>query len=77
MLELLLCSLLTVLPDYLFRRYAQGKRLGDNLLLGLVRAEVGDHGLPHSYSVADYDDFLQPSIDHERHTFLQNRSDHF
>jgi hypothetical protein len=28
MLELLLCSLLTVFPDYLYRRYAQGKRLG-------------------------------------------------
>lgn len=27
MLELLLCSILTILPDYLFRRYAQGKRL--------------------------------------------------
>jgi multidrug resistance efflux pump len=28
MLELLLCSLLTVVPDYLYRRYGQGKRLG-------------------------------------------------
>ncbi len=28
MLELILCSMLTVLPDYLFRRYAQGKRIG-------------------------------------------------
>ena len=28
MLELLLCSLLTIVPDYLFRRYVQGKRLG-------------------------------------------------
>ncbi len=28
MLELLLCSLVTILPDYLFRRFAQGKRLG-------------------------------------------------
>jgi hypothetical protein len=26
MLELLLCSLLTILPDYLFRRYVQGIR---------------------------------------------------
>jgi multidrug resistance efflux pump len=31
MLELLLCSLLTILPDYLFRRYAQGKRLGKEI----------------------------------------------
>ncbi|MEK6204581.1 MAG: biotin/lipoyl-binding protein, partial [Amylibacter sp.] len=28
MLELMFCALFTVLPDYLFRRYAQGKRLG-------------------------------------------------
>src|SRR6516165_157768 len=31
MLELLLCSLLTILPDYLFRRYVQGKRLGKDI----------------------------------------------
>lgn len=28
MLELLLCSVFTILPDYLYRRYGQGKRLG-------------------------------------------------
>ena len=28
MLELLLCSMFTLLPDYLFRRYRQGKRFG-------------------------------------------------
>jgi multidrug resistance efflux pump len=28
MFELMLCSSLTVLPDYLFRRYVQGKRIG-------------------------------------------------
>jgi multidrug resistance efflux pump len=33
MLELLLCSLLTILPDYLYRRYAQGKRLGREITL--------------------------------------------
>jgi multidrug resistance efflux pump len=31
MLELLLCSLLTILPDYLFRRYVQGKRIGKEI----------------------------------------------
>jgi multidrug resistance efflux pump len=31
MLELLLCSLLTILPDYLFRRYRQGKRFGHEI----------------------------------------------
>ena len=33
MLELMLCSLLTVLPDYLFRRYGQGKRIGREITL--------------------------------------------
>ncbi|PPQ21299.1 secretion protein HlyD [Bradyrhizobium sp. AC87j1] len=28
MFELMFCSLLTILPDYLYRRYAQGKRFG-------------------------------------------------
>jgi multidrug resistance efflux pump len=31
MLELLLCSLLTIVPDYLLRRYVQGKRLGKEI----------------------------------------------
>ena len=33
MLELMLCSMLTVLPDYLFRRYGQGKRIGREITL--------------------------------------------
>lgn len=31
MLELILCSLITVLPDYLYRRYREGKRWGDQI----------------------------------------------
>jgi len=31
MLELLLCSMLTILPDYLYRRYRQGKRWGKEI----------------------------------------------
>lgn len=31
MLELLICSLVTILPDYLYRRYVQGKRLGKEI----------------------------------------------
>lgn len=31
MLEVILCSLVTILPDYLFRRYVQGKRLGKEI----------------------------------------------
>jgi multidrug resistance efflux pump len=40
MLELLLCSLLTILPDYLYRRYAQGKRFGREITLYSVWFEL-------------------------------------
>jgi multidrug resistance efflux pump len=40
MLELLLCSLVTVLPDYLFRRYVQGKRIGREITLFSVWFEL-------------------------------------
>lgn len=40
MLELLLCSMLTILPDYLYRRYAQGKRLGREITLYSVWYEL-------------------------------------
>lgn len=40
MIELLLCSLVTILPDYLFRRYAQGKRLGREITLYSVWFEL-------------------------------------
>lgn len=33
MLELLLCSMLTIFPDYLYRRYVQGKRIGQEITL--------------------------------------------
>ena len=40
MLELALCSLVTILPDYLFRRYHQGKRIGHELTLYSVWFEL-------------------------------------
>lgn len=40
MLELLFCSLLTIFPDYLFRRYVQGKRLGKEITLYSVWFEL-------------------------------------
>lgn len=40
MLELFLCSLLTILPDYLFRRFVQGKRLGREITLFSVWYEL-------------------------------------
>lgn len=40
MLELLLCSMLTIFPDYLYRRYRQGKRLGREITLYSVWFEL-------------------------------------
>lgn len=40
MLELLLCSTLTILPDYLFRRYVQGKRIGKEITFYSVWFEL-------------------------------------
>lgn len=40
MLELLFCATLTVLPDYLIRRYGQGKRLGREITLFSVWYEL-------------------------------------
>lgn len=40
MLELFLCSLLTVVPDYLYRRYAEGKRIGHEITLYSVWYEL-------------------------------------
>jgi multidrug resistance efflux pump len=33
MLEFMICSMLTIFPDYLFRRYVQGKRIGQEINL--------------------------------------------
>ena len=40
MLELILCSMLTILPDYLFRRFVQGKRFGKEITLYSVWFEL-------------------------------------
>ncbi|WP_137176512.1 HlyD family secretion protein [Roseomonas sp. AR75] len=40
MLELLICSMVTILPDYLFRRFAQGKRLGHEITFYSVWFEL-------------------------------------
>lgn len=40
MLEIMLCSLLTILPDYLYRRYGQGKRIGHEITLYSVWFEL-------------------------------------
>ncbi|MFY9897302.1 MAG: HlyD family secretion protein [Xanthobacteraceae bacterium] len=40
MLELLLCSVFTILPDYLYRRYGQGKRFGREITFYSVWFEL-------------------------------------
>lgn len=40
MLELLLCSLVTILPDYLYRRYRQNRRFGKEITLFSVWYEL-------------------------------------
>jgi multidrug resistance efflux pump len=40
MLELTLCSMLTILPDYLYRRFVQGKRFGKEITLFSVWYEL-------------------------------------
>ncbi len=40
MLELLVCSLLTIVPDYLYRRYVQGKRIGKEITFYSVWYEL-------------------------------------
>jgi multidrug resistance efflux pump len=40
MFEIILCSLLTILPDYLYRRYVQGKRIGREITLFSVWFEL-------------------------------------
>jgi multidrug resistance efflux pump len=40
MLELMLCSLFTLVPDYLYRRYVQGKRIGKEITFFSVWFEL-------------------------------------
>ena len=40
MLELMFCSLLTILPDYLYRRYVQGKQIGKEITFYSVWFEL-------------------------------------
>src|SRR6201991_3507161 len=40
MFELIICSLVTILPDYLYRRYVQNKRLGKEITFYSVWYEL-------------------------------------
>ena len=63
MLELMFCSLLTIFPDYLFRRYVQGKRLGKEITLYSVWFELrwGITSCLILTILPHHDDFLQSS----------------
>src|SRR6478735_875395 len=40
MLEIILCSLVTIVPDYLYRRYGQNKRIGKEITIFSVWFEL-------------------------------------
>ena len=76
MLELLLCSLLTILPDYLYRRYAQGKRLGKEITLYSVWFELR-WGITACLmlTVGLITVIFYNHLHEQRHPVLQNRPD--
>ena len=78
MLELLLCSLLTILPDYLYRRYVQGKRLGREITLFSVWFELrwGITACLMLTVALITADLLFPSLDDNGDAVLQDRPDH-
>ena len=48
MLEFLLCSSVTILPDFLYRRYVQGKRVGRETPPEIVCSSITVPGEPWS-----------------------------
>ena len=69
MLELMLCSMLTLLPDYLFRRYVQGRRIGHEITIFSVWYELryGITTVPDPDRAPDHGRALQPSVVDQRH----------
>ena len=70
MLELLLCSLFTIFPDYLYRRY-QGKRIGKEITIYSVWYEYR-YGITSCLmlTIAHHDRLLQSSLDEQCHVPL-------
>ena len=77
MLELILCSMLTILPDYLYRRFVQGKRLGKEITFFSVWFELrwGIVCLPDAHGFAHHPDFLFPPVNQHRDPVLQDGTD--
>ena len=77
MLEIILCSLVTILPDYLYRRYVQGKRIGHEITLFSVWFELR-FGIVTCFMLAvalDHDDLLFSPVDHLRNVVLSDCAD--
>ena len=77
MLELMFCSLLTILPDYLYRRYVQGKRFGKEITLYSVWFELR-WGITTCVILTVClitVDLLQPPVHDQRHAVFPNRPD--
>ena len=78
MLELLLCSMLTILPDYLYRRLVQGKRFGKEITFFSVWFELRwgiITCLMLTISLITRD-LLLPSVDQLGDAVLQDGADH-
>ena len=62
-------------PDYLYRRYRQGKRFGKEITFFSVWYELswGIIALPDADDLADHDDLLFPSVDHLRSDVISGR----
>ena len=65
MLELILCSLVTVLPDYLYRRHREGKRWGDQITFFTMWYELR-WGITAclTHRGLDHHRILLPPVDH-------------
>ena len=71
------CSLVTLLPDYLYRRYVQGKRLGKEITFYSVWFELrwGITGCLLLTVALITVDLLQPPVHEQRHALLSHRFD--
>ena len=74
MLEILVCSLFTIVPDYLYRRFYQGKEIGKEITLYSVWYELrwGITGCLLLTVLADHCDFLLPPVDDQCCVVLPN-----
>ena len=77
MLEVLLCSLVTILPDFLYRKYRYGMSWGkvDYLFHDVVRASLGYFCLCNTNDLARDSGFFLPSIHHKCYAIVSHPDD--